>query len=40
MIESYQGLVLLASSKKGNIDPAFIRRIRYVVEFPEPGDSR
>ena len=39
-IESYPGLVLLASSKKGNIDPAFLRRIRYIVEFAEPGESR
>jgi len=38
-IENYQGVALLASNKKGNIDPAFIRRIRYVMEFPKP-DAR
>jgi len=38
-IENYQGVALLASNKKGNIDPAFIRRIRYVMEFPRP-DAR
>jgi SpoVK/Ycf46/Vps4 family AAA+-type ATPase len=35
-IENHPGVVLLACNKKGNIDPAFIRRIRYVVEFPKP----
>jgi SpoVK/Ycf46/Vps4 family AAA+-type ATPase len=35
-IENYTGIVLLASNLKTNIDPAFIRRIRYCVEFPKP----
>jgi adenylate kinase family enzyme len=35
-IENYSGIVLLASNLKANIDPAFIRRIRYCVEFPTP----
>jgi SpoVK/Ycf46/Vps4 family AAA+-type ATPase len=35
-IENYQGVALLATNKKGNIDTAFIRRIRYVFEFPRP----
>ncbi len=35
-IENYQGIVLLTTNKKGNIDPGFIRRIRYVFEFPKP----
>jgi adenylate kinase family enzyme len=35
-IENYSGVVLLASNLKTNIDPAFIRRIRYCVEFPKP----
>lgn len=29
-------MVILASNKKQNIDPAFIRRVRYVFEFPRP----
>jgi SpoVK/Ycf46/Vps4 family AAA+-type ATPase len=36
-IENYRGVVLLASNKKGSIDPALIRRIRYVMEVPKPG---
>jgi ATP-dependent 26S proteasome regulatory subunit len=35
-IENYQGVALLATNKKANIDPAFIRRIRYVLDFPKP----
>ncbi len=35
-IENYQGVALLATNKKSNIDPAFIRRIRYVLDFPKP----
>jgi hypothetical protein len=35
-IESYSGVAVLASNKKANIDPAFIRRLRYVLEFPPP----
>lgn len=39
-IESYQGLALLTTNKKGNIDPGFIRRIRYVFEFPKPDAAQ
>jgi SpoVK/Ycf46/Vps4 family AAA+-type ATPase len=35
-IEAYRGVALLASNKKANIDGAFLRRIRYVLEFPKP----
>jgi len=33
-IENYPGLVILATNMKENIDDAFIRRLRYIVEFP------
>lgn len=35
-IESYPGIALLATNQKANIDPAFIRRLRYVLEFAKP----
>ena len=35
-IEAYAGIAILASNKRGNIDPAFIRRLRYVLELPRP----
>ena len=36
LMEDYQGIALLATNKKGNIDPAFSRRVRYVFDFPRP----
>lgn len=36
-IESYRGLALLATNKRGNIDSAFMRRLRHVIDFPAPG---
>lgn len=35
-IESYPGIALLATNRKGNVDGAFLRRLRHVVEFPAP----
>ena len=35
-IEAYRGIALLATNKKDNVDAAFMRRIRYVLDFPKP----
>jgi adenylate kinase family enzyme len=35
-LEAYPGIVILASNLKGNVDTAFLRRIRHVVDFPKP----
>lgn len=35
-IENYGGVALLSTNKKSNLDPAFIRRLRYVLDFPKP----
>jgi SpoVK/Ycf46/Vps4 family AAA+-type ATPase len=35
-LESFDGIVLLATNLRASIDPAFIRRIRHVVDFPRP----
>ena len=35
-LEEYRGIVILATNKKQNIDPAFTRRVRYMLEFPRP----
>lgn len=35
-IEDYSGIAFLATNKKSNIDQSFIRRLRYVVDFPLP----
>lgn len=36
-IETFNGLVILTSNARQNIDEAFLRRLRFVVEFPPPG---
>lgn len=36
-IESFDGIVILASNFKGNIDEAFMRRFQSVIAFPMPG---
>jgi SpoVK/Ycf46/Vps4 family AAA+-type ATPase len=35
-IESFPGLVILATNLRKNIDAAFLRRLQVVVEFPTP----
>jgi hypothetical protein len=36
-LESFRGLAILATNMKGALDSAFLRRIRFVVNFPFPG---
>ncbi|NHF58037.1 ATP-binding protein [Flavobacteriaceae bacterium TP-CH-4] len=36
-IEDFQGLLILASNFKNNIDDAFLRRFHNVIHFPLPG---
>ncbi|MCR5748284.1 MAG: ATP-binding protein [Lachnospiraceae bacterium] len=38
-VEAFEGIVILATNIKGNIDPAFLRRIRYVVFFENPDEA-
>ncbi len=38
-IESYAGLVILASNFKSNIDDAFVRRFQSIINFPMPKPS-
>ncbi len=35
-IESYNGLVILASNQRANIDDAFVRRLQNIIQFPMP----
>jgi SpoVK/Ycf46/Vps4 family AAA+-type ATPase len=37
-LEAYQGLAVLTSNLRANIDEAFIRRLDYVLEFPIPEE--
>jgi hypothetical protein len=38
-IEEYDGIVVMASNLRTNIDEAFLRRMRAVVEFPFPEEE-
>jgi ATPase family associated with various cellular activities (AAA) len=38
-IDTYDGLVLLASNLRVNIDQAFVRRLDVIIEFDEPGPA-
>jgi hypothetical protein len=39
-IETYDGLVILATNQRGNIDQAFVRRFQSIVHFPLPGPAQ
>ena len=36
-MESYRGLAILATNMKSALDQAFMRRLRFIVNFPVPG---
>lgn len=38
-MEEYEGVVILATNLRENMDEAFTRRIRFIVEFPFPDAS-
>ena len=35
-MEQFDGITVLASNLRGNIDPAFARRLHFIVAFPDP----
>jgi MoxR-like ATPase len=36
-IEQFDGLAVLATNRKGDLDPAFMRRLRFVIDFAPPS---
>ena len=38
-MESYSGLAILATNRKAALDPAFVRRLRFIVDFPFPAEA-
>ncbi|MFI7407071.1 ATP-binding protein [Streptomyces sp. NPDC049627] len=38
-MEAYRGVAVLATNLRAALDPAFLRRLRFVVEFPVPGED-
>jgi hypothetical protein len=39
-MEEYRGLAILTTNQKSALDPAFLRRIRFVVQFPFPDAAQ
>lgn len=39
-MEEYQGVVIMTTNLLTNIDPAFLRRISYIIHFPFPDASQ
>src|SRR4029077_6926026 len=35
-MEAYEGLAVLTTNLRQNLDPGFLRRLRFVVDFPRP----
>ncbi|MCM1983262.1 ATP-binding protein [Lyngbya confervoides] len=40
LLEEYRGIAILATNKKQNVDTAFTRRIRYIIDFPRPDTAQ
>jgi hypothetical protein len=38
-MEEYEGVVVLASNLRENMDEAFVRRLRFIVDFPFPDEA-
>jgi SpoVK/Ycf46/Vps4 family AAA+-type ATPase len=36
-LESFRGLAVLATNNENAVDAAFLRRLRFIVRFPQPG---
>ncbi|VWX57029.1 putative ATPase, AAA family [Burkholderiales bacterium 8X] len=39
-MESYRGLAVLTTNQRAALDPAFLRRLRFVVQFPFPDSAQ
>lgn len=38
-MEEYEGIAILTTNLRGNLDPAFERRLRFIIEFPLPDQE-
>jgi SpoVK/Ycf46/Vps4 family AAA+-type ATPase len=38
-MERFKGLAILATNRKQDLDEAFLRRLRFVIDFPLPGEE-
>jgi len=39
-MERFKGLAILATNRKNDLDHAFIRRIRHIIDFPVPDEAQ
>lgn len=39
-MERFKGLAILATNRKDDLDKAFVRRIRHIIEFPAPDEAQ
>ena len=39
-MEAYRGLAILTTNLKDALDPAFLRRLRFIVQFPFPDQTQ
>jgi SpoVK/Ycf46/Vps4 family AAA+-type ATPase len=38
-MEQFQGIAILATNRKSDLDKAFLRRIRFIIDFLQPGPA-
>lgn len=38
-MEQFDGIAILATNRKGDLDKAFLRRIRFIIDFSPPGPA-
>jgi hypothetical protein len=38
-MEQYDGIAILATNRKGDLDSAFTRRLRFIIDFVQPGPA-
>lgn len=39
-MEEYEGLAILTTNLRNNMDDAFVRRLRFIIEFPFPSEKQ
>ncbi len=39
-METYRGLAILTTNLRSNLDRAFVRRVRFIVQFPFPNETQ
>jgi SpoVK/Ycf46/Vps4 family AAA+-type ATPase len=37
-MEHFDGITVLATNLRGNVDPAFARRLHFIITFPDPDE--